>query len=609
MSKKSSMVLWILFLCLPGLWALGSGESYKDAAPLVLDILHVNDTHSKFEPTQIKLTLDLGNGLGKKAVYVEMGGYAQLTTAVADLRKSPDPLVTVHAGDFVQGTLYYTKYLGEADVAFWNSLGLDAATLGNHEFDKGPGVLKEKILDQATFPILTTNLDFSREPALAGAKTLPTLIKIIGGTRVAFLGLTTPDTPFIASPGPQVRFLEAAVSAQNAINSLSAQGVNKIILLSHLGYQQDLALAATLTGADVIVGGHSHTLMGDFSSLGLGSGPAYPTAVTGKDGKPVLVVQSWEWAKLLGHLEVTFDAQGIVQALPSSPKALVNPSWMRIYDLPGAGGALKRVEFRTDSTGAVTALEYDGKAYALTPDPETAKTYLDAHTKALGVLKASPLVTLAAPDPKTQALVEKYGAGVKELRTQIVAEVAVDLKRGLNTGPGPLIADSMKALTGADIAVMNPGGVRTDLAQGPLSVAAIYELQPFGNTLVTLKLPGDKVLSVLEDMTAFSLEKGVEGNPLICVSGLRFTVDPRKEKGQRISALQVETEAGLVPLDPAKEYSLVVNNFMAGGGDKNDTLKAATDKYDTGFVDAEAFLTYFSGKVLTEAPQRITLIR
>lgn len=595
-------------LSLLSLWAGGKEETYLDRAPLEVGVLHVNDTHSKFEPIQVKLTVDLGGTLGKKAVYAELGGYAQLPDGIRQAQARTPYNLFVHAGDFVQGSLYYTKYLGEADVAVWNTLGLDAATLGNHEFDKGSPVLKNNILTKVTFPVVSSNIDFSQDPVLRDSHTVPTLIKVIGGTRVGFVGLTTTDTPFISSPGDKVQFQDAVLSAQKAIDQLTALGVNKIIILSHLGYEGDKVLASQLTGADLVVGGHSHTLVGDFSALGLDSGRPYPTEVQGKDGGRTLVVQNWEWAKFLGYLKMSFDPEGRITTATGTPTALIGQRWFRIYDLPNSKGELKRVEFLTDGTNPPNIKEYDGKAYTLTPDGDSARVYLDALNRAKEALTASGKVTWVTPDPTVQALVEKYGAGVQELKSQIVAEVKSDLKRVLNQGPGPLIADSMRAATGSQIAVMNPGGVRTDLPQGPLSVAAVYEIQPFGNTLVTLTLPGSKVLGVLEDMTAFSLERPSNDNPYVYVSGIRFTLDPKKEKGQRISGAQVETPAGWVPLEQDKEYTMVVNNFMATGGDKNDTLKGAPGKYDTGFIDSEAFLSYVTGKTLEAAPPRITLV-
>jgi 5'-nucleotidase / UDP-sugar diphosphatase len=189
-----------------------------------------------------------------------------------------------------------------------------------------------------------------------------------------------------------------------------------------------------------------------------------------------------------------------------------------------------------------------------------------------------------------------------------VAEVGEDLKRVVNNGPGPLIAEAMKAVTNAEVSIMNPGGVRTDLTQGPLTVAGMYELQPFGNTLVTVKLTGEKLVSALEDMIDFSLAKTMDQNPLVYVAGIRMTINTSAAKGVRVSKVELETATGLVPLDAQKEYLVVVNSFMASGGDKSDTLKAATGKYDTGYIDSEAFMTWFGGKTLKKDPPRLTVI-
>jgi 5'-nucleotidase/UDP-sugar diphosphatase len=198
------------------------------------------------------------------------------------------------------------------------------------------------------------------------------------------------------------------------------------------------------------------------------------------------------------------------------------------------------------------------------------------------------------------------------LQAKVATKALEDLPRGPNKGPGPLIADSMVWKTGAQIGIMNPGGVRVNLAQGTVSVAQVYELQPFGNTLVTVDLKGSDVVKAFEDMIDMQIGgKAVDAsNPLIYVSGVRFTVDVKKPMGQRVSGVMVvDAKGGEAALSPTAVYKVVVNNFMAAGGDKNATLGASTGKYDTGFVDSEAFLDFVQGKELSNIKQdRITIL-
>ncbi len=597
-----------------------------DPGVFVLTIAHVNDAHSKLDPTLTRLTLFLDDTLKAKPVYVELGGFPRLVSAVKDTRTQGADALFLNAGDYFQGSLYYTKYLGEADVEFWNMMKPDAGTLGNHEFDKGLEALKSTLLDRAVFPIVSANVmparpDISVESEMPQAiRVRPYVVKNFGKALVGIVGLTTTATPDISSPGKDVVFTDCLSAVSKAVGELTAQGVNKIVLLTHIGYQEDVSLAAALRGVDVIVGGHSHTLLGNFSSLGLKSSGPYPTAVKDRDGDTVLVVQAWQWGDVLGDLVVSFDAEGRVRTWEGRPKAVVGRSLFRVYDLPDLAGAAKRVQYQADPSGAVSVFEYDpaDSKYDIPvkDDPGSTTDQYDAYRavygKLIAGLSADPAVMMESDDPAASAKLEAYAKGVRELREKMIATVLEDMNRGLNRGPGPLIADSMTWKTRAQIGIMNPGGVRTNLLQGPLSVAAVYELQPFGNTLVTVSLKGADVIKVFEDMIDFQIGgKAVDRfDPFVYVSGARFSLDPSRPKGERVSGVMVkDARGGESPLDPNAVYKVAVNNFMANGGDKNLTLSASAGKYDTGFVDAEAFLDYVQGKELADIKEkRITLV-
>ena len=585
------------------------GLTAQTAPDYTLTILHVNDTHSKFEPAQTKLTMDLDDQLKGKAVYVELGGYPQAADVINRLRaKEPNPIL-VHAGDFVQGSLYFTKYGGDADLFFWNKVKPNVATLGNHEFDKGVPLLAEHLLGQTKWTFVSSNVDFSKESELAGLAPAPYAIKEFGKQKVGFVGATTGETPFISSPGKNITFQAPIVAVQKAVDELTQKGVNKIILVSHLGYDVDQALAAQTKGIDVIVGGHSHTLLGDWKAVGLGDKNPYPTVAKSLDGSTVLIVQAWEWAKVVGDLKVDFDAAGKVQSWTGSPVAVVGDAWFRVYDLPNPKGELRRVQFV--KKGTVEVKEYDGKGYAAVPDDLKAH-YLGAFDKLQAALARQPGLALTQGDAGLKALVADFAAGVKELQATVACQVGEDMKRGLNTGPGPVIADAMRAKTGARIALSNTGGIRTDFVQGPLTVAQVYEVIPFGNTLVTMPMKGADAVKAIEDGIDFSLGKmgkQLPANPLIYVSGVKFDVDIEKPKGSRVSNPMVLDGSAYKPLDPAASYTVVVNNFMAAGGDLYSTLKATPGQIDTGTIDAEALLDYVKDMTLKNQDPRINVVK
>jgi len=583
------------------------GAGVRPAPDFTLSVIHVNDTHSRFEPSRTKLFVDLEGRLKGTTVYAELGGFPQVAEVINRLRaREPNP-VLVHAGDLVQGSIYFSKYGGEADMRFWNQVKPDLATFGNHEFDRGADFLANMVLRKTTFPFVSSNVDFSGEPALAGIAPAPWIIKEFGKQRVGFTGATLTDTPFISGPGKKIVFNDPVLRVQKAADALTRKGINKIVLLSHLGYEADKALAAKTTGIDVIVGGHTHTLLGDWSSVGLPTAGPYPTAVKNKMGDTVLIVHAWAWGRIVGDLKVDFDPAGKIISWDGAPVAVVDSRWFRIYDVPDPAGAPKRLELVRN--GGVEIKEYNGKELVAV-GVGLKDFYLKYFAELEAALAGNPAIALTAGDPAANALAAEFAEGVREMRDLVATRAGEGLERGRNTGPGPLIADSMRAKTGAGIAISNLGTVRADLPPGPLTVAQLYEVLPFGDTLVLVKIKGADVMKIIEDGIDRSLQvygENFSANPLIYVSGLKFDVDVKKTKGGRLSGVRVPEGAGYGAIDPAATYTVVVNSFIAEGGDLNDTLKNIPGKIDTGYIDVEVFLDFVKDKTLENQEPRIGL--
>jgi len=577
-----------------------------DTMPLELTLLHVNDTHAKLEPVYAEFKLDIDAKLKGKRAYIELGGFPRLWAAVDALRAEHPDSLFVHAGDVFQGTLYFTEFNGKADGDFLNGMGLAAMAVGNHEFDKGPALLAD-FAESVKFPVLACNLDLSAEPALA-AVIKPYVIKEIKGAKVALVGITTEDTPFISSPGPNVKFLDPVASLQKTVKELEALGINKIVVLSHQGYEPDKALAAKVDGVDVVIGGHSHTLIGPFQSLGLKPAGDYPTVVLSPAKEPVLVASAWQWAHSIGVLDVGFDGAGKVTSFKGTPKLLAGYQQFRVYDLPAADGKMNRVEFKLAADGSYSVKEYNGKAYAGDPSAASKAGYMAVFTTLMNSFKGDSRFIFTADKPEGAAMLAKYSPALDALKAKIATKATEELKRANNSGPGPIIADSMVWKTGADLAIMNPGGVRVDLAAGDISVARVYELQPFANTLMTIDLNGAEVVKVLEDMTDFCITSygKAEATAYVYVSNLKMTLLVNGAKDARVKDVQVKGKDGAYKaIDPTATYKVAVNNFMGTGGDKNFTLGAlpASRRYDTGFIDSEAMLDYVMGKTLANIPE------
>ncbi|MFC4321615.1 bifunctional 2',3'-cyclic-nucleotide 2'-phosphodiesterase/3'-nucleotidase [Litchfieldia salsa] len=258
---------------------LGTRESWQ------LSILHTNDTHAHVEQ------------------------YPKLFTAVNKVRSEKENTLLVDAGDVFSGTLFFNQYSGLADLWFMNEIGYDAMTFGNHEFDKDSTTLAN-FVSRMNFPMVSSNVNVTKDPVLSllfknelgktqtGGNIYPAIVKEIDGEQVGIFGLTTPDTVILASPGRDIVFEDAKIKATETVARLKSDGVNKIIVLSHMGHTSDLELANAVEGIDVIVGGHSHTTL------------TKPVIVN--KAEPTLIVQANEYLNYLGSLDVTFNNEGVV---------------------------------------------------------------------------------------------------------------------------------------------------------------------------------------------------------------------------------------------------------------------------------------------------------
>ena len=271
-----------------------------------LTILHTNDFHSRFEPIS---RFDSGCSEEDNLEGKCFGGTARLITAINEARARAENPVLLDGGDQFQGTLFYTYYKGKLAAEMMNQLGYDGMTVGNHEFDDGPEVLAG-FMDTINFPILMSNADVSGEPLLAGKLAKSTIIER-GGEKIGLIGLTPQDTDELASPGDNVIFTDPSDAVQAEVDMLTAEGVNKIIVLSHSGYGVDQEVAAKTTGVDVIVGGHTNTLLSNTDENAVGP---YPTMVGN-----TAILSAYAYGKFLGELNVTFDDEGNITEAAGEP--------------------------------------------------------------------------------------------------------------------------------------------------------------------------------------------------------------------------------------------------------------------------------------------------
>jgi 5'-nucleotidase len=221
-------------------------------------------------------------------------------------------------------------------------------------------------------------------------------------------------------------------------------------------------------------------------------------------------------------------------------------------------------------------------------------------------LEATGQAQFPAEDPVTLQALKPYEEKVAAYRKTVLATASEGLVRTPTSGPGPLIADSMRqAVPKAQVAILNFGGVRRDLPAGPISQGDVMEVLPFSSTLCLLELSGAELKRALEEDLEFLVHKfeGQHPLPLPYVSGLKLDVDLQRPAGSHITSLQVGEGNSAEPLDPARMYRVVVNSFEAGGGDGFATLKSASARrIETGIVDADAFSVFLQAKKTVSNP-------
>ncbi|MDU8910373.1 bifunctional metallophosphatase/5'-nucleotidase [Aestuariicoccus sp. MJ-SS9] len=276
------------------------------SAEYSLTILHTNDFHARFEPIS---RFDSGCSEEDNAEGKCFGGSARLMTAINEAKARTNNYILVDGGDQFQGTLFYTYYKGKLAAEMMNMMGYTAMTVGNHEFDDGPEVLRG-FVDSVEFPVLMSNADISGEDLLTGAIRKSVILEQ-GGEKLGLIGLTPQDTDELASPGPNVIFTDPVDAVQGEVDKLTAEGVNKIIVLSHSGLNVDMRVAENTTGVDVIVGGHDNSLLSN--TIEGAKGP-YPVMVG-----DTAIVQAYAYGKFLGELNVTFDDAGNVTEAVGEP--------------------------------------------------------------------------------------------------------------------------------------------------------------------------------------------------------------------------------------------------------------------------------------------------
>ena len=486
-------------------------EAKTETPNYTLSIMHTNDTHAKVENAPKRIT------------------------AIKEVRAQKPESVLIDAGDVFTGTLYFNEFQAQADLEFMNLAGYDIMTFGNHEFDLGSSKEGHKALADfikgAQFSFISANADFSADENLKGlfsdlissepenGKIYNGIVKEVDGEKVGFFGLTTAETESLSSPGA-VKFEEYKVAAEKAVKAFEDMGVNKIVAVSHIGYDDsalvdnDLTLAAEVDGIDVIVGGHSHTQLDK------------PVVVdkdeAGAAKDPTVIVQAGSQGDYLGTVDVEFDKDGKVVK---------------------HAGQLIKVGDKADDAAA---LEILNTKYKPQVDEVAAK-------------KLVSTAEVALENPRTNG--DNTKQSVRKNETVL----------------GNLITDGMlakaRAFTGNDkiiMALQNGGGIRAEIEAGPITNGEVITVLPFGNTLATLELTGAQLKEAFE--ISFS-KLPAENGGFLHVAGGKVQFDSSKPAGERVTSVEYKNADGsYTAVKDNETYTITTNAFTAKGGDGYDVF-------------------------------------
>ncbi|MCH9813289.1 MAG: NAD nucleotidase [Epsilonproteobacteria bacterium] len=517
-------------------------------------LIHINDHHSHLTSETMSLYFN-----GEKT-YTALGGFPRVVTKIKALQETETNPITLHAGDIIQGTLFYTLFKGEPDAVMMNQINWDAVTLGNHEFDDGDEGLKSLLDAMPDVPMISANVVPQAGNILENYWE-PYRIIEREGERIGIIGLEIGQkTKVSSSPSDEIDFLDEITTTQKYVDALRKQGINKIILLSHFGMDNDLDLASKVNGVDIIIDGDSHSLMGDFSMVGLTSHfNEYPKETLSKSGEKVCVTSAWQYAYVVGNLKVDFDESGQVTKCEGTPYLLLGDSFQQ-----------------KDATGAKVEVNATKKAEILT------------------VINTNDQLDIVTEDADTLQKLDVYSNQIDEKKAEVVGaaseflghnRIPGDVKDGVSNLPlgsdiAPLVAKSFydKSLR-ADVCIQNAGGVRVAIEQGDIDIEKAYTLLPFSNTLFEIDMRGSEIKQVLEDAITNFQDNGGSTGSFPYAYGIKYDVDLTQPANSRVSNIEVldRTAQTWSAITPDTTYVVVTNDYIAAGRDGYTTFKTVQD--------------------------------
>ncbi|MGB5465414.1 MAG: 5'-nucleotidase C-terminal domain-containing protein [Sedimenticolaceae bacterium] len=526
-----------------------------------VQLLGINDYHGHIE-----------DGTPGRVDGRDAGGGEYLSAKLSELRAGKKHSLTVAAGDLIGGTPAFSGlFHDEPSVESLNAMQLDVSSVGNHEFDEGVTELL-RMQDGGCHPVdgcyfpdePYPGADFSWLAANVvdentGDTVLPSyLIERFGNVEIAFIGMTLEATPtLVAAEGIRGwEFLDEAETANALVPILKAQGVEAIVVLLHEGASQtpapgDVNACEGITGPVLAI---NDKLDPEIDAMITGhTHLPYNCTLTDSDGQPRLVTSAYSFGRVVTEMHLVLDK--------------------------------RTKDVRRDLSWAMN------------------------HVVAQDEL---------LPDPTITAIIDKWQPLFDEIGNEIIGEASEDINRGgtppgsdrgVESAAGNFVADAQlwaTAVNGAQVAFMNPGGVRSDLAEGDLTFGDLFTFQPFNNTLFTIPMTGEQIVAVLEEQC----QPPGSSRPFLHLGvsegftyDLSTTIEDVNGVNTCTSIDVTNVQLNGVPLDLAAFYEVTVNNFLADGGDNFSTF-ADIDPFlrIDGGIDLDALVDYVFENSPVSAP-------
>ncbi|XP_045197743.2 snake venom 5'-nucleotidase-like isoform X1 [Mercenaria mercenaria] len=487
--------------------------SFSVSSGFKLTVLHTNDIHSRFEQFN-KYGAECSVNDAREGNC--FGGVARRHTKIQEIRDSHENVLLLDAGDQFLGTIWSKVHRGRATAFFLNQLGYTAMCLGNHEFDFSVEDL-ERFMYNVTFPVVSANTDVTREDCLRG-KFSKSFYKVVGGEKIGIVGYITPETAFISTPGPRVRFSDILTAVREEVSELTKQGCKIIIALGHAGFSTDKEVAA-IDGIDLVVGGHTNTfLYNGYQPSDEKIEGVYPTVVEQVRGNRALVVQAYKMGKYLGYLKLTFNSSGVVTDYSGNP-ILLGSNVLENTTI---------LSYMDEWKKPVTALSEEAIGFS--------NVFLDGE--------------------EDHCRLQECNVG--NLITDAIIDYHLNFSR------------SATQWAPAAIAVWNGGGIRASIDKGAISAGEIISLMPFGNTLDIVTVKGKNIRDQLEK----SVQEWNENEPhgrFLQMSGLHVVYNLQKPPGRRVVSVEaacLECEVpSYSPLIDTDDYKIFLSSFLINGGD------------------------------------------